>query len=174
VRTAAVAIVAVAALAGSLYAAAFSSAAGVTATRSEGRIVNCPIVAAPVEQGIQIYTSAKGVMIGTGDPSSPKSLLSFTKDAKGYTVSSSCRHTKKRAPLGPRKFPSTHASPVDCSAPAHVILKLVLTVDSSGSPTSAKLEVTQARFNFKPLGYVAWTTDGATTYYRSQACAARN
>jgi hypothetical protein len=174
-RRLSVGFVAVAALAGSLYAAGLSSAAGVTAAKTVSRIVNCRIDANPVEQGIQIYTSAKGVKIGTGNPSSPSTLLSFKSGEKGYTVSSSaCGHTRKRSPLGPGTFPSTHASPVDCASPAHVILRLRLTVDGSGYPTSAKLEVTQGRWNFKPLGYVAWATGGATTYYRSQACAVRN
>jgi hypothetical protein len=174
VRKLTIALAVVAAIGGSLCAATLSSAARVTATSTEGRIVNCPIVPAPAEQGIQIYTSPKGVEIGTGESSKPTSLLAFKTYANHYTVSSSCRHTRKRAPLGPGKFPSTHASPVDCSAPAHVILKLVLTVDSAGFPTSAKLEVTQGRFNFKPLGYVDWTRDASTTYYRPHSCAPRS
>ena len=126
-----------------------------------------------VEKGVQIYTSGTGVKIATGNPSSPTAFLTVKSKQERYTLGGACHGTKRRSPLGPGRFPSTHASPVDCAAPTHVILRLVLGLDASGLPVSAKIEVTQGRFNFKPLGYVHWTPGHATTYYRPQACAPR-
>ncbi len=173
-RKTAVGFAAIAAVGASFYAASATSAASVRATSTVARVVNCRINPVDVEKGVQIYASGARVMIATGNPSSPQPFLTVKSNEKRYALSSACHDSKKRSPLGPGGFPSTHASPVDCAAPTHVILRLVLKVDASGFPTSAKLEVTQGHWNFKPLGYVDWSKDGATTYYRPHSCAPRN
>ncbi len=169
-RKTAVRFAAVAALAVSFYAANVTSAAGDRAASTPRLIVNCRTNPVDVNAGVQIYASASGVTIATGDPGSPTALLSVKSKETQYRVGGACRGTKRRSPLGPGSFPSTHAPTVDCAAPAHVILRLVLRLDASGVPVSAKLEVTQGRFNFKPLGYVQWARGAAMTYYRPGTC----
>ena len=160
---------AIAAVGASLYAVSITSAAGTRAATTERRIVNCQTTNA----NIQIRTSGSGVTISS-DSRPPTLLLAVKSKDKQYTVGNACRGTRKHSPLGPGGFPSTHAPTVDCDAPRHVILRLVLAVDDAGLPVSAKLEVTQARFNFKPLAYVQWTPDQSTTYYRPHSCTAQN
>ena len=81
-RKHALGFVALAALAASLYSAAFSSAA---ATRAEStvvrRTVNCKTNPAPGDVFVQIHLSGKTVSIATGDLSSPADLAPVLADS---------------------------------------------------------------------------------------------
>jgi hypothetical protein len=172
-RKTAAGFAAIAALAGSFYAASTTSAASVRAASTVKGIVNCRIDPFDVEKGVQIYTSGALVLIATGKPSSPEPFLTVKSSERQYSVTSRCHHAPKHAPLGPGGFPSTHASPVDCAAPTHIVLRFVVVLNDVGYPLSAKIEVTQARTPFKPLAYVEWNQDQSTTYMRPHSCAPR-
>jgi hypothetical protein len=169
-RKTAGAFVAVAALAGSLYAAAFSSAAGTRVASQVVRTFNCKIDPVDVEKGVQIAVSDSGVQIATGDPSSPEKFVMFNTMGSGYLVGGRCHSVTRKVVMSRNDLSASHAALVDCAAPAHVLIRVLLRFDSGGHPTSAKIEVTQPHAKFKPLGQVVWSPAHATTYYRHGSC----
>ena len=157
--------VAVAALAGSLYGATFSSAAG---TRVESRVVrtlNCQTNQVDVNAGVQIAVSAKKVSISTGDPNSPEAFLSFSTTAPGFTLASRCHSVARHVVMSRNRLTASHASLIECSSPAHVWIRLVLELDSYDYPLSAKIEVTQPHARLKPLAQVQWSPQQSVLYY---------
>jgi hypothetical protein len=154
----------------SSYAASATLAAGDRAASSVQRVVICKTSAPDVHAVVQIYTSGTGVTISTGNPSNPAALLTVSNQQKQYILSRACQDSVKLSPLGPGGFSSTHAPTVNCSGPAHIILRLLLRLDNAGLPVSAKIEVTQVRSNFKPLAFVDWAVGHPTVYYRPVTC----
>ena len=170
-RNAIVAFVAVAAIAGSLLAAAFSSAAGTRVASQVVKTWNCTTDPQPVEEAVRIAESQVKVSISTGSASSPETWLSFRRNEKGYDVGSRCRPVSKHVVMSLNDLTQSYASHAACAAPGHVWVKLVMDRSSSnGLPLGAKIEITQPHAKLKPLGQVVWSSDGYKMYIRRGAC----
>jgi hypothetical protein len=170
VRRTAVASVVVAALTGSLYAAAFGSAAGTQAASPTVRAFNCRIDPVDVERGVQISVGDSGVSIKTGDPSSPEDFLLFNVMGSGYKVGNRCRSIARRVGVTRHDLVPSHASLVECAVPAHVLIRLALSFGLNTHPAGAKIQIMQPQAPLKALGQVVWSPIRSTTYYRPTAC----
>jgi hypothetical protein len=174
VRRTAAAFVAVAALAGSLYAAAFSSAAGTRVASPSVKAFNCRIDPVDVAKGVQISVGDSGVEIATGKPSSSEHLVIFNVMGSGYGIGSRCHSISRRVGVTRYDLSPSYAPIVDCAAPAHVLIRLAIRFGLNTHPRSARIQVTQPHAPLKPLAQLVWSTDGSTTYYRHAACTAKS
>jgi hypothetical protein len=180
-----VAIVALA-LAAPLAAGLYPAAAGHRA-EARRRTVSCP-----TELGaLQLWAFATnpaigsaGVTISTGDPGKPTALLGVSNEQPRYGLDGRCRSVKKRVVLNRRGLTPAgvvHAGDVRsptvyCAATRRVLMRLVISYNSSQKPVSAAIEVlTQPKARngktprSKRIGYVQWSPTRSVTYY-SSAC----
>jgi hypothetical protein len=125
-----------------------------------------------------------GVTISTGDPGKPTALLGVSNEQPRYGLDGRCRSVKKRVVLNRRGLTPAgvvHAGDVRsptvyCAATRRVLMRLVISYNSSQKPVSAAIEVlTQPKARngktprSKRIGYVQWSPTRSVTYY-SSAC----
>jgi hypothetical protein len=173
VRTLTAGFVALAALAGSLSAAALSSAASAQPS-TVVKTFNCHVSPANIDTMVQVKAWPTGASVATGDPSAPEPFVSFTTHDKGYSVGGRCHDVSKHVVFSRNDLVASKDPDADCSAPAHVWIKLELGLDGDGKPKSAKIEITQPHAKLKPLAQLQWTVDGSTTYHRPITCTTHN
>ena len=135
---------------------------------------NCHVSGVNIDTMVQVKVWPTGASVATGDPSAPDPFVNFSTHNKGYSVGDRCRSVSKHVVMSLNGLVASKETDADCSAPAHVWIKLVLGTDSNGKPTSAKIEITQPHAKLKPLAHVDWTTDGSTTYHRPITCTTHN
>jgi hypothetical protein len=124
------------------------------------------------------------VTISTGDPNLPTGLLGVSSTQTRYGLDSRCHTVPKRIALNRRGLASAGAvhagdvrSPtVYCAATQRVLMRLVISYNSSQQPVSATIEIlTQPKPHkgnapkSKRIGYVQWSPHQSVTYY-SSAC----
>jgi hypothetical protein len=51
-----------------------------------------------------------------------------------------------------------------------VLLRFLITLDSSGDPASASIEIAPPKKPKKPIGFVRWSPKRSVTYYRAGTC----
>jgi hypothetical protein len=123
-----------------------------------------------------------GLTISTGDPGRPTGLLGVSTQQPHYGLDDRCHSVAKRVGLSRRGLASAgvvHAGDIQsptvyCAATRRVLLRLLISYDTSQKPVSATIEVlTQPKVRngkSKRIGYLQWLPARAVTYYRSSAC----
>ncbi|HKN63169.1 MAG TPA: hypothetical protein VJV76_02445 [Gaiellaceae bacterium] len=175
----------VAALAFVLAAGLSPAAAGHRVELQARRTVSCTTL----EGALQFSAFATNPQIGsanvtisTGDPGVPTALLGVSSTQRHYGLDDRCRTSAKRVVLRRRGLTSAgmvHAGDVRspsvyCGATRRVLIRLLITYNSSQKPVSATIEVvTQPKPHSgkksKRIGYVQWSPKQSVTYY-SSAC----
>lgn len=125
-----------------------------------------------------------GVTISTGNPNQSVGLLGVSSQQPHYGLDARCHSVTKKVVLSHRGLTSgavVHAgdiqsSPVYCGATRHVLMRLLISYNSSQQPVSATIEVLtqpRARGGKKPkskrIGFVRWSPARSVTYF-SSAC----
>ena len=128
------------------------------------------------------------VTISTGNPNLATGLLGVSSQQTHYGLGSRCRTVAKRVVVSHRGLTPAgvvHAgdfrSPtVYCAATRRVLMRLLISYNSSQQPVSATIEVlTQPRARHgktpksKRIGYVQWSPKQSVTYY-SSACTSQS
>jgi len=124
------------------------------------------------------------VTISTGNPTLSTGLLGVSSTQAHYGLGSLCHTVTKRVVLSRRGLTSAgvvHAGDVRspsvyCAATKRVLIRLLISYNSSQKPVSATIEVVtqpKARNGKTPkskrIGYVQWSPKQSVTYY-SGAC----
>lgn len=179
--------VGIAALALSLALAAglYPAAAGRRVETRTHRTVSC----ATDLGAVQLWAFATnptiksaGITISTGDPGQPTALLGVSTQQPRYGLDGRCHTARKRVVLSHRGLTPAgvvHAGDIQsptvyCGATRRILLRLVISYNSSQRPVSATIEVlTQPKPHSgkksKRIGYVQWSPKRSVTYY-SSAC----
>jgi hypothetical protein len=176
------------AVAAALAAGTPFAAAGHRVETQVRRTVSC----STQERALKLWAFATNPTIGsanvtisTGDPSVPIGLLGVSNTQTHYGLDSRCHSVAKRVVLNRRGLASAgvvHAGSIQsptvyCAATQRVLMRLVISYNSSQEPVSATIEIlTQPMSNgrkkpkSKRIGYVQWSPKRAVTYYSSSAC----
>ena len=161
------------------------AAAGHRADAKAHRTVSC----ATKERALQISAFATNPQIGsanvtvsTGNPNLITTLLGVGSTQTHYGLGSLCHSVTKRIVLSRRGLTSAGAvhagdyrSPtVYCAATKRVLMRIVISYNSSQKPVSATIEVlTQPKPHSgkkpKRIGFVQWSPQRSVSYY-SAAC----
>ena len=118
-------------------------------------------------------TGTANVTISTGDPNSSTGLLGLSNQQPRYGLNGACRPAKKQVVLTHRGLMSAgvvHSGDIRwpavfCSASRHVLVRLVLGLNSSGKPVSAKIAIASQGKKSKAIGFIQWSPSRSTTYY---------
>ena len=128
-----------------------------------------------------------GVTISTGNPTQATGLLGVSSTQQHYGLGSRCHSVVRHVVLSRRGLASAgvvHAGDVRsptvyCAATRRVLIRLLISYNASGKPTSATIEVlTQPKARggktpkSKRIGYVQWSPKQSVTYY-SSACSSQ-
>ena len=168
-----------------LAAGLYPAAAGRRAETRTHRTVSC----ATLEGALQVSAFATNPQIGsanvtisTGNPTLPTALLGVSSTQPHYGLDVRCHTVQKRVVLNRRGLTSAgavhagdiRAPSVYCGATRRVLMRLVISYNSSQKPVSATIEVlTQPKAHSgkkrKRIGYVQWSRQKSVTYY-SSAC----
>jgi hypothetical protein len=176
-----------AALVTGLYAATPLASAGHRIEVKARRTVSCTTS----EGALQIWAFATNPTIGsanvtisTGNPNLITTLLGVSSQQAHYGLTDRCHSVTKRVVLNRRGLSSAgvvHAGDVRspavyCGATRRVLIRLVLSYNSSAKPVAATIEILtqpKARNGKTPkrkrIGYVLWSPTRSVTYY-SSAC----
>jgi hypothetical protein len=169
-------------------AAAPFAAAGHRAETQVRRTVSCTTA----QGALKLWAFATNPTIGsanvtvsTGDPNVSIGLLGLSSTQTHYGLDSRCHTVLKRVALNRRGLASAgavHAGDIQsptvyCAATRRVLMRLVITYNSSQEPVGATIEVlTQPKPRkrttpkSKRIGYVQWSPQRAVTYYSSPVC----
>jgi hypothetical protein len=124
------------------------------------------------------------VTISTGNPNVPTGLLGISSTQQHYGLDSRCHTVAKRVVPSRRGLASAgvvHAGDIQaptvyCAATRRILMRLLISYNSSQEPVSATIEILtqpKARSGKKPkskrIGYVQWSPQRSVTYY-SAAC----
>lgn len=122
------------------------------------------------------------VTISTGNPTLATGLLGVSSTQRHYGLDGRCHTVAKRIVLSRRGLTSAgvvHAGDVRspsvyCGATRRVLIRLVISYNSSQKPVGATIEaLTQPKAHSgkksKRIGYVQWSPQKSVTYY-SSAC----
>ena len=125
-----------------------------------------------------------GITISTGNPTLSTTLLGVSSQQTHYGLADRCHSVVKHVVLSRRGLTSASVvnagdiqSPtVYCAATRRVLIRLLISYNSSDQPVAATLEVLtqpKARSGKTPkskrIGYVQWSPKRSVTYY-SSAC----
>jgi hypothetical protein len=125
------------------------------------------------------------VTISTGDPNLAIGLLGISSRQAHYGLDGRCHSVNKRVVMSHGGLASAgvvHAGDIQsptvyCAATRRVLMRLVISYNSSQQPVSATIEVLtqpKPRHGKKPtskgIGFVQWSPNRAVTYYSSSAC----
>ena len=169
------------ALAGGLYPAA----AGHRVEARAHRTVSCTTL----EGALQLSAFATNpqirsanVTISTGNPNLSTALLGVSSTQRHYGLDGRCHTVAKRVvlnrrgltPAGVVRAGDIQAPSVYCGATRRVLIRLLISYNSSQEPVSATIEIlTQPKAHSgkkrKRIGYVQWSPKKSVTYY-SSAC----
>ena len=125
------------------------------------------------------------VTISTGDPNVPIGLLGVSSTQPHYGLDGRCHSVVRRVVMNRHGLASAgvvHAGDVQsptvfCAATQRILMRLVISYNSSQEPVSATIEIlTQPKASSgkkpksKRIGYVEWSPKRAVTRYSSSAC----